>query len=134
DLRRHVDVDRLPLRVDHDSVAVLEHRDRPADGRLRRHVTDDETVAAARESSVRDQRDLVAEPAADDRARWAQHLAHAGPASRSLVTDHDDVAREDRTSEDRLNGLFLGAEAARSPFETDALLAGDLRDRAFGRE
>ena len=57
-----------------------------------RHVADDEAVTAAREPAVGDQRDLAAEAAADDGARRAQHLGHAGCALRALVANHDHVA------------------------------------------
>ena len=35
---------------------------------------------------------VVSEPLADERGRHLEHLAHAGPAGRPLVADHDDVA------------------------------------------
>src|SRR5690606_35810101 len=107
---------------------------RPADGRLGRHVPDDETMAAAGEPPVRDQCNLVAETAPDDRAGRAQHLAHSGSAARTLVADHDDIAGDDRSVEDRSHGLLLRAETARAAFEAEALLAGDLGDRALRRE
>src|SRR5690349_1849293 len=89
---RDAELDRLAHGIDHDRIAVLDDRDRPADRGLGRDVADDEAVAAAGEPAVRDQRHLAAQAAADDGARRAQHLRHAGGALRPLVTDHDDVA------------------------------------------
>src|SRR5690606_36259630 len=87
-----------------------------------------------REPAIRDQSDFVAEAAADDRAGRAQHLAHSRSAARTLVADHHDIARDDPAVENRAHGLFLRAEAACAALEADALLAGDLRHGALGRE
>ena len=62
--------------------------DRAAAGRLGRDVADHQAVRRAREAAVGDQRDLVAEPLADERRGDVQHLAHArarrpGPRSGS---------------------------------------------------
>ena len=89
------------LDVEDDRVAVAHGRDRAAARRLRRDVADHQAVRRAREAAVGDQRDLVAEALADERAGHVQHLAHAGAAGRALVADHDHVAGLDRA---RLDG------------------------------
>ena len=75
-----------------DDVAVLEQRDRPADGRLGADVADAEAARGAGEAAVGDQRDLVAHALAVERRRGRQHLAHAGAALGALVADDEDVA------------------------------------------
>ena len=83
---------RRPRRDPDDLVAVAHGRERAAAERLGRDVADHQAVRRAREAAVGDQRDLVAEPFADERRGHVQHLAHAGAAGRALVADHDDVA------------------------------------------
>ena len=68
-------------------------------------MTDHEPVRRAREATVRDEGDGVAEPFADERGGHVQHLAHAGPAGRALVADDDHVAGHDAA---RLHGLEAG--------------------------
>ena len=130
----HAELDRLAHGVDDDRVAVLDDRDRAADGGFGRHVADDEAVAAAGEPAVRDQRDLAAETAADDGAGRAQHLGHARRALRPFVANHDDVAGHDDAVDDRAQRVVLAVEHARAALEPRAFLARDLRDGAFGRE
>src|SRR2546423_9836677 len=100
-IHRDVEIEYTLLGIDHDRVAVADRRDGSADRGLRRDVTDHVTVRRAGEAAVGDERDLVAEALANDRAGHAQHLAHAGAALRSLVTDDHDVAFLDLLREDR---------------------------------
>ena len=76
-----------------DRVAVADDRERPAAGRLGRHVADHQAARGAREAPVGDERHGLPEPGADDGARDAEHLAHARPARRPLVADDEHVAR-----------------------------------------
>ena len=101
---------------------------------LRRDVADHQPVRGAREAAVGDQRDLVGEPLADERAGHVQHLAHAGPAGRALVADHDHVAGLDRPRLDRREAVLLGVEDARRAAVEEPLVAGELDDAAVGRE
>src|SRR6478609_1438350 len=107
-----------------------------ADRRLRPDVADAEAARRAREASVGDQRDLVAHALAVERGRGRQHLAHARAALRTLVPDHEHVALAIAALPDRLEARLLAIEAARRTAE--GLLvgrhAGDLHDRALGRE
>ena len=63
-----------------------------------------------------------------------EHLAHAGPALRSLVADHDDVAGLDRAGEDRVHRPVLAVEHAGGAFEAELVDARHLHDRALRRE
>ena len=76
----------------------------------------------------------LAEALADERARDAQHLLHAGPADRALVADDDDVARDDLAVLDRLEAGLLAVEHAGRAAVVAALVAGELDDGALGRE
>ena len=63
---RHVDVDSILLGVDGDGIAILHQRNRATFLRFGSNVADDESVGATRESTVRHQRDVAAEPSAHD--------------------------------------------------------------------
>src|SRR5947207_1505076 len=56
--RRQFKADLPFLAVDRDRVAVADDRNGSADIGFRRDVSDDETMAPARESSIRDKRDV----------------------------------------------------------------------------
>ena len=129
-----LEVDGLALGIDDDPVAILDDRNRAADGGFRRHVADHEPVAAAREAAVGNQRDFVAETTADDGARRAQHLAHARRSLRALVTNHEHVAGGDGAVENCPQRIFLRMKDARATGEARAFLARNLRDGAFGCE
>ena len=70
--------------VDRDDVAVADEPDRPAASSLGRDVPDHQPARRAAEAPVGDERDRVAEPAADDRRGDREHLGHAGRARRAL--------------------------------------------------
>ena len=112
----------------------FEQTDRAADGRLRADVADAEAARAAGEAPVGDERDLLAGALAVERRRRRQHLAHAGAALGALVADDDDVAVLVLARLDRREGVFLAVEDARRAAELQLLQAGDLHDRALGRE
>src|ERR1700748_3778063 len=78
-------------RVDLDDVAVLQQRDRAADGSLRSDMTDAETAGCARKTSVGDQGDLAAHALSGQRCRRREHLAHAGSPTRALIANDDDL-------------------------------------------
>ena len=122
--------------VEHDDVAVADEADRTADGSFRPDMADAEAARRAREASVRDEGDLVAHALAVERGGRRQHLAHAGPALRTLVADDEDVALLVPAVLHRLETGLLAVEAAGRAAE--GLLvrrhAGDLHDRPLGRE
>ncbi len=120
--------------VDHDAVAFVQQRDRPAARGFRRDVADHEAVGGAAEAAIGDQRHVVAEAAADQRGGDAEHLAHAGAAGRAFVADHDDVALDDVAGLHRGERLLLAFEHAGAAFEVAGALAGKLQDAAFRRE
>ena len=97
-------------------------------------MADHQAVGRAREAAVGDQRDLVAEPLADERGRDVEHLAHARAAGRALVADDDDVARLDRARLDGREAGLLRVEDARRAAVEQPLVAGELDDAALGRE
>jgi len=65
----------------------------PADRRFRSDVADDESVAAAGEAAIGNERNFFAEPTAHDRAGGPKHLPHPRTALGSFVTNHDDMRR-----------------------------------------
>ncbi len=117
-----------------DDVALAQRGDRPADERLGGDVAGHEAARRAAEAAVREQRDALAEPLADERRGHAEHLAHAGAALRAFVADDDDVAGVDLAVRDRLEGVLLAVEDARRAAMLQALVTGDLHDAAVGRE
>src|SRR5581483_8049184 len=114
--------------------AVLDQRDRTTDERFRRDVPDDHAPSAAGEAAVGDEADALAEPFADDRGGWREHLAHAGPAARTFIADHEHVAGLDPVAEDRGHRGVFGIEHARGSSDRRILEPRDLRDAAFRRE
>ena len=93
-----LDVDAPRVDVDRDHVAVAQRGDRPA------AAASGATwpimkpwVAPEKRPSVMSAT-VLAEALADERAGDLQHLAHARPAARALVADHDHVARLDRAA------------------------------------
>ena len=122
-------------RVDDDAVAFVQQRDRAAARGFRRDVADHEAVGGAAEAAVGDQRDVVAEAAADQRGGDAEHLAHAGAAGRTFVADHDHVAG--LAIAPCLHGgeRVLPRSRTRAPcLRSACALAGKFQDAAFRRE
>src|SRR5207302_711519 len=83
--QRQLDVEDARVDIDPDRVAVLDERERSADGRLRRHLRHhDPLEAQTRQLAVAHERDLVAQPGRVDREHDARGRAgHAGSALRS---------------------------------------------------
>ena len=96
-----------------DHVALADAAIGPPCGRLGRDVAGHEAVGRAREPAVGEQRHVLAQALAHDRRGHVQHLAHAGPALRALVADHDHVAGLDRAAFDRRERVLLAVEHAR---------------------
>ena len=95
-------------------------------------MADHEAVGGAAEAAVGDERDAVSESAPDDRRRDAEHLAHAGASLRSLVADHDNVARLDPSFLNRGEGGFLGVEDAGGTLVPGLVVTGQLQDASLG--
>ena len=87
------------------------HRPAPAPAARRPpprvHMADDKAVAAAGKAAVGNQRHLVAQALAHDGAGRTQHFAHAGPALRTFVAQHQDVAGHDGAVEYGLQGFLF---------------------------
>ena len=97
-------------------------------------MADNETVAAAAETAVRDERDLLAQTASHDRACRREHLAHSRPAARTFGANDDDVAGDDCAVQNPLQRFFLRLEHARPAAEARAFFAADFRHCSLGRE
>src|SRR3546814_13608574 len=96
---------------------LFRSRDGTAVNRLGRNVSDAQASSATRESSVRQQQDVLAETRALDRARDGQHLAHAGTTLRAFVADDDNVTAGDGAV---LESIHRGALAFENPCSADA--------------
>src|SRR5262249_27055713 len=124
----------LVFSINQDRVAVFDQGDRPAHVSFRGNMSHHKAMAAARESSVSDQRHILAESLSHEGGRWRKHFAHAGSAPGSFVADDDDIAFPNTTGEDFLHRSFFGIEYTGFAVETQAFLPGDFGDGAFGRE
>jgi hypothetical protein len=97
-------------------------------------VADHQAVGAAGEPAVGEQRDVLAQPLADERRGDGQHLLHARAADRTLVADHDDVALVDLLVLDRVvAGVSLSRRRAPGPCGS-GVVAGQLDDAAVRGE
>ena len=97
-------------------------------------MPDDEPAGRTREPSVGDQRGLAAEARAHERTRRAQHLGHARRALGAHVPEDDDGALGDLARRERGVEVVKAVEDLGPALEAVALLAGQLRDGAVGRE
>ena len=88
----------------------------------------------AGEAPVGQQRDLLAHLLAVDQRGDAEHLAHAGPAARALVADHQHVAFLVVALAHRGGAIVLRIEHARGAFERARLQPRDFQQRAVRRE
>ena len=129
-----VDGHRPVVDVDGDRITVLQRADGTADERLRRDVADHRPPRRAGEPAVREQRHVVLVAGPDDCGRDAEHLAHPRAPLRSLVADGDDVAGLDLSLLNVRHRGLLVLEDANRPLVVPLVLAGDLQDRAVGRE
>src|SRR5437762_9925004 len=91
-------------------------------------------MAPAAESAIGNERDLFAEPLAHDGAGRRKHLAHAGTAAWSFITNYDHVAGFHRAVEDSMQRRFFAVENNGASIEPQAFLAGNFRNRAFRRK
>src|SRR5581483_5287572 len=117
--------------IDLDPVAVTHERQRTTDEGFRRDVADAHAAGRARETPVGDERDLLAHALPVDQRGDAKHLAHSGTADRTLVADHQHLARGVVTLADCIDAALLVLEYAHGAFEHEALQAGYLDDRAI---
>src|SRR5579871_4825968 len=99
-------------RVDLDDVAVLEQRNRTANGSFRPDMADAEAARCARKTAVGDEGDLAARPLAGQRCGRRKHFTHSGTAARSFVADDEDLAFLVRLLFNRFEGILFVIEAA----------------------
>src|SRR5437879_7605196 len=97
-------------------------------------MPDAEAACRAREPAVGDERYLVPHALAIYGRRGREHFAHARPTARTLVPDHEDLARLVVPLLDRREALLLALEDARGSAEFQALHARDLHDCPLRRE
>ena len=93
-------------------------------------MADHETVRAARESPVGDERDFVAEPFSHNERSGFEHFGHARSPLRSAVPNDDHRARLNRFGHDRFVGGGFAVENAGRSLEAGSFLSGDLRHRS----
>ncbi len=97
-------------------------------------MADHEAVRRAAEAAVGDQCHVVAEPAAYERRRHREHLAHARAAGRPFIADHDHVTGLDRALLHGAECIFFAIEYARRTSEFQSALARQFQYAAFARE
>ena len=100
-------MDRAVRNVDGDGVAVFDQPDHPTGRRLRRTVADRQPRRTAREAAIGQQRAFLAQPHRLQVAGRIQHLLHARPALRPLVTDDHHLARHHLAGQNAAHRLFL---------------------------
>src|SRR5512132_4392561 len=127
-------VDPAVRRVDHDLVPLAHEGDRPADERLRSDMPNAVAFRRTAETAIRHEGDVLAQTRTRDGRGHREHLRHPRGAFRTLVPDHDDVARPDPTARHGLERLRLGVERASATPELERGGAGDLHHTAVGCE
>src|SRR5438552_1693444 len=78
---------------------LLPDGQRPAHISFGRDMADNEPMTAPRKSAICDKSDVFAKALAHNGRSRGKHLAHAGPASRPFIADHDHIAFDDRAIE-----------------------------------
>ena len=101
---------------------------------LRGHVAGHQTVGRTGETTVGEQRDLVAQALADQRRGDLEHLAHARAARGALVADHNNITGLDPLILNRVKRLFLGFEDSGGTLVLEPLVSGELHHAPQGRE
>jgi len=91
-------------------------------------------VCAAGKAAVGDQADRLAEPRPDQGRRRRQHLAHPWAAFRSLVPNHDDVARVNASIQNCGETRFLRIEHPCRARNLMRAVAADFGDGALRSE
>ena len=129
-----LDGEPAAVHVNVDQVAILQGGERPADCRLRRDVANHQSLRRSREPPVGDHGHRSAESFADDCGCHLQHLAHAGSATRTFVSDDDGVARHDLPAIHRGKGVLFAIEHTRRPAVRCCRVLSDLHDCSIGRE
>ena len=93
-----------------------------------------QAARGAAEAAVREQGYGLAQARAYDRGSDAEHLPHAGPASRTLVTNHEHVSVLDVSAGDRVHGgLFVLEDLGRAAMP-QVTAPGHLHDTALRGE
>jgi hypothetical protein len=118
-------------RVDANPVAITQKSNRAAAGGLRAHMADAHATRRAGESSIRNEGHFFAHALPDKKSGHAEHLAHAGAASRSLIPNDDDVSGRVASGTYSLDSRLLAVEDACRPFMHETRQARDLYQRTL---
>src|SRR5690606_36017562 len=118
----HFEINVAVFRINRDDVTILDQGDRTTYRRFRPHMADAEPARRARETSIGDERHLVAHALPVKGRRGGEHFAHAGPALRAFISDDENLALLVIALLDRLEGFFLAVEAARRTTELQMVL------------
>ena len=111
------------VQIGHDLVAVLDQRDRAADGGLRADMADHQADRAAREAGVGHQADddsLLAAQRGDARGR-IEHLGHSGRSARALPAGGAHSRPVSGSGTERPSG-----ESVRADAEADRRIRSDV--------
>ncbi len=129
-----VEVERAFGGVDDNDIAIFDDGERTTEGGFWGDVADDETVGAAAEASIGDERDVFAEAFAHDCAGGGEHFAHPGTTDGAFVADDDDMAFFDAAIEDGGEGGLFVFEDDGFAREGEAFFATDFGDGSTGGE
>ena len=116
--------------VDHDAVALGDEGDGTTVDGLGGDVADTEAVGSPGEAAVGDERSVAATAGALHGPGDGEHLAHAGTALGTLVSDDDDVTGLDPVVQHGDHGGILAVEHAGPAVEVVDVEAGHLHDGA----
>src|SRR5688572_19842270 len=97
-------------------------------------MADHEAVGGAGETAVCEWPGFVSESFTVKSAGDGEHLAHAGPAARTFITNDDDVTGVDFAGHDRGHCILLTFEDARRSFHAQVFDSGNLYNCAIRRE
>src|SRR5438046_2048195 len=120
--------------VENNGIAVSDSRDRTAVGGFGSDVPGHKTVRGAGKSSVREQRDGIAQARADQRGGNREHFAHARATFRSLIANDDYVASFDGALLDGGEGRFFVVEYSCGTSETLQIVTRYFNHAALGSD
>src|SRR5438034_1061238 len=120
--------------IDPDSVSFAHQRQRAADERFRTDIADAHSARRAEKPPVGDKRDLLSHPVPVNQCGNAQHLAHAGTADRTFITNDENLTRGIFAIANSIDAFFLILEHACVSFKYQLLEAGDLDNGAIRAE
>ena len=97
-------------------------------------MADYKSMAAARESPIGNQRDILAQSLAHNGGGWGEHFAHPGASFWAFIADNDDIAFADSAIQYFSIACSSELNTTRLADKTQTFPAGNFGDRAFGCE